>query len=321
MAALSTMASPSTSSAQDAPVLPVFSEEVSVQWISVPTVLAATWPPDLALESDHFELWVDDAPVAIEGFDEWQAPFGLLFAQDLSGSMAIGNKLELGSLALHVLGALAEDGDQLAVVTFAGERVDLQVAFTSDEQALRAAPAGWGGYGTTALRDALAALPDFARTTDRPRRAVVLVTDGIDNASSVPIAEVQALLAGEGLPLYVLDVDTDSDERPALEDGRDEGMGLAELAAASGGRRLRVSSPLEAQSAARAIVSDLRHQILLSFTTDSAGEPALRRIEVSLLGTTDGLVHRSRYFGPPPGHVLSVSESANNSLTKKKEKP
>ena len=288
----------------------MFSEEVSVQWVSVPTVVTPSRRSDLGaralLERDQFELRVDGEPIAIEGFDEWETPFGLLFAQDLSGSMAIGSKLEFGRIALQVLGALRGEEDQVAVATFAGDRVELQAPFGSSPQDLRTASESWQGYGTTAVRDAIAALPELARATDRPRRAVVLVTDGIDNASSVPIAQVQSMLAGEGLPLYVIDVDTDSDtsERPSLEDGRDEGLGLAELAEASGGRRLRAKAPLEAQTAARIIVEDLRHQILLSFTTDAVGTPALRSIEVALLGETSGLVHRTRYFGPPPGRYL-----------------
>lgn len=305
--------------AQDEPHLPVFSDEVSVQWISVPTVLSATGSSDVAPEREHFELRVDGDRVAIEGFDEWEAPFGLLFAQDLSGSMAIGDKLELGRIALQVLGALAGDEDRLAVATFAGDRVELAVDFTGSEQELRAAPDRWKGYGTTAVRDALSALPPLARATDRPRRAIVLVTDGIDNASSVPIDQVRSLLAGEGLSLYVVDVDGQggAEERPSLEDGTDEGLDLAALAEASGGRRLCVSTPLEAQAAARTVVDDLRHQLLLSFVTDPLGAPALRDIEVSLLGETSGLVHRSRYHGPPPGHVLANPLSTTK---KKKEK-
>ncbi|HVS66449.1 MAG TPA: VWA domain-containing protein [Thermoanaerobaculia bacterium] len=290
--------------AQDPPQLPVFSEEVSVQWVSVPTVVAASRRSALVLERDQFELRVDGAPIAIEGFDEWETPFGLLFVQDLSGSMAIGRKLEVGRIALQVLGALRGEEDELAVATFAGDRVELQAPFGSSPHDLRAASESWQGYGTTAVRDAIAALPELARATDRPRRAVVLVTDGIDNASSVPLAQVQSLLAGDGLPLYVIDVDTDTDERPSLEEGRDEGLGLAELAEASGGRRLRANTALEAQTAARILVEDLRHQIMLSFTTDTVGTPALRSIEVALLGETSGLVHRTRYFGPPPGTFL-----------------
>ena len=315
---------PAKAPAQVPPALPVFSEEVSVQWISVPTVLTTAWPSDVALEREHFELLVDGVPVAIDGFDELAAPFGLLFAQDLSGSMEIGKKLEVGRITLQVLEALRGDQDELAVATFAGDRVELQLPFGSSSELLRDASDSWRGYGTTAVRNAIAALPELVRATDRPRRAVVVVTDGIDNASSVPIAHVRSLLAGDGLPLYFIDVDTESDERPSLEEGRDEGLSLSELAAATGGRRLLVGSALGAQTAARTIVEDLHHQIMLSFTTDTVGVPSLRSIEVALHGETAGLIHRSRYFGPPPGHVVPATDPSSkpdNTLeSRKKEK-
>jgi hypothetical protein len=295
---------PLATRAQVEPPLPVFSEEVSVQWISVPTALGASWPGETTPEQDLFALEVDGSAVLIEGFDAWDAPAAVVFLQDLSGSMAIGGKLELGRLLLEELSALARDEDSMAVVTFAGARVDLQVPFTADEDLLRDAPATWRGYGTTAVRDALAELPQIAAAADRPRRAVVLVTDGIDNASVVPVDEVRALLAGQGLPLYVIDVDADPVERPSLEDGRDEGLTLAELAEASGGRRIQVTSTVQVPAAARVIARDLQRQMVLSFTADTAGAPALRTIEVSLRGETSGLIHRSRYYGPPPGHVL-----------------
>ncbi|HVS14937.1 MAG TPA: VWA domain-containing protein [Thermoanaerobaculia bacterium] len=289
----------------DEPPLPVFSEEVSVQWISVPTVLGSHWPAEAPPEAGLFQLEVDGDAVRIEAFDAWDAPVGVVFLQDLSGSMAIGGKLDLGRRILEELSALVGDEDAMAVVTFAGGRVDLQVPFTANGDARRGAAESWSGYGTTAVRDALAALPEIARAADRPRRAVVLVTDGIDNASVVSVDEVRALLAGQGLPLYVVDVDADAVERPSLEQGRDEGLTLGDLAEASGGRRIQVTSPVQVAAAARVIARDLRRQMVLSFTADSAGVSTLRTIEVSLRGETSGLVHRSRYYGPPPGHTLS----------------
>jgi hypothetical protein len=291
--------------AQDDLPLPVFSEEVSVEWISVPTTLARDWPTKVPLRSEHFELSVDGARVAIESFDGWNAPFSLLFVQDLSGSMEVGGKLELGRRILDALCNHASAEDTIAVATFAGGQVDLQIPFTPHHDAVRASSSAWVGYGTTAVRDALAALPELALDAARPRRAVVMVTDGIDNASQLAVETVRSLLAGQGLPVYVIDVESDTSVRASPEQGSDEGLTLGDLAEASGGRRLQISSPAQVDAAARVIAGDLRRQARLSFTADTAGDSALRHIEVSVLGKTSGLIHRSRYYGPPPGHLLS----------------
>jgi hypothetical protein len=116
---------------------------------------------------------------------------------------------------------------------------------------------------------------------------------------------VRSLLAGQGHPVYVIDVDSDTSVRSSLEQGSDEGLTLGDLAEASGGRRLQISSPAQVDAAARVIAGDLRRQAMLSFTADTAGDSALRHIEVSVRGKTSGLIHRSRYYGPPPGHLLS----------------
>ena len=56
------------------------------------------------------------------------------------------------------------------------------------------AVATWEAYGTTALHDAIARLPEIAGAARFPRRAALLITDGVDNASSISAAEARELV-------------------------------------------------------------------------------------------------------------------------------
>jgi Ca-activated chloride channel homolog len=321
----------------------VFSEEVAVQWVTVPVTLEevtaganldTSAPAARPLAVGDFELRVDGRPVSVESFDHGAAPFGLVFAQDLSGSMAHGNKLRLSRNALALLLARTGELDEFAILTFAGPAVQVQVSFTSELALLDEASVRWRPYGTTALYDALARVAEIAKESHRSRRAVVLVSDGIDNASTVASEQARALLQGAGLPVFVLDVAArferadvpvrlDSDLVEPVEGSDATAFSLAELAAATGGRYLDAADHVAMQSAADQVLRDLRQQYLLGFTTDSTEPAAWHRIEVALRAdkadkknVPQRLRHRTRYFGSPPaGWSVSAVAPAGDAAT------
>ncbi|HUP24174.1 MAG TPA: VWA domain-containing protein [Thermoanaerobaculia bacterium] len=318
----------------------VFSEEVAVQWVTVPVTLEkGTAGADLG-DNDpaappfalgDFELRVDGRPVSVESFDHGAGPFGLVFAQDLSGSMAHGDKLRLSRNALALLLARTGELDEVAILTFAGPAVQVQVPFSSELAPLDEASMRWRPYGTTALYDALARVAEVAKESQRSRRAVVLVSDGIDNASTVASDQARALLQGAGLPVFVLDVAArferagvparlDSDLVEQVEGSRAPAFSLAELAMATGGRYLEVADHVAMQSAADQVFRDLRQQYLLGFTTDSAEPAGWHRIEVAVRADKKSapqrLRHRTRYFGSPPaGWSASAAVPAGDAAT------
>jgi hypothetical protein len=144
---------------------------------------------------------------------------------------------------------------------------------------------------------------------------VVLVSDGIDNASAVAAEQAQSLLQGAGLPVFVLDVAARFERaggEPHAPVALDEAaraadpvaFTLAELAHATGGLYLDVADHAAMQSAADQVLTELRQQYLLGFTTDSASPAAWHRIDVAVLmekGEPARRVRfRTRYFGSPP---------------------
>ena len=120
-------------------------------------------------------------------------------------------------------------------------------------------------FGATSLHDAIAETARARRGARRQRRAVVVLTDGNDNASHLD--------AGAGVG------DRQRDRRPGLSvrdravdrqphdrdgDQLGERLGarrpLADLAPWTGGHAFVASTPAQRSAAARQIIDELRHQ-------------------------------------------------------------
>ena len=104
-----------------------------------------------------------------------------------------------------------------------------------------------------------------ARLEDRPtpRRAVIVVTDGLDTASTKTVADVSAAASAIDVPVYVIVVTTPANHptkgiAPLQNDGEPIATRLANLAAWTGGDMLIASTPAETSLIARRLVVELR---------------------------------------------------------------
>jgi Ca-activated chloride channel family protein len=278
-----------------------FSEQLSVGYVLVPVVVSSPRGPVHDLPPEAFELLVDDYPVPIESFETGDTPATIFFLQDLSGSMAIGGKLRSSRRVLDYFLERSRPGDRFALLTFAGRRVVTGVPLTGDVQALRDAARGWRAYGITALHDAVALLPDLVVEEPSSRRAVLLVSDGLDNASEVSAGEARQRIRASEIPVYVIGLETGSPYELDAE-GRKryryaDVMNL--LAHLTGGRYHAVADAIELDRAATAILAELRHQYILGFST-AGGNMADRDIEVRVRRQGVEVTHRQGYLGRRP---------------------
>jgi Ca-activated chloride channel homolog len=280
-----------------------FSDQIAVAWVLVPVVVRSRSGYVEGLARDDFRLWVDERPVAIESFDSGtDAPLSLIFLQDLSGSMATGSRLAASRAALADLVAATRRGDELALASFAGDRLAVDVPFTADRGVFAESMSVWSPYGTTALHDAVAWIPEISLTGRHPKRAVVLVTDGVDNASAVPPEAARRAVENAHLPVYVLGL---GDRR--LPGAGEDGAGadgyaqlLGRLARATGGRYFPIADPADAAAAVAALVDDLRAQYVLGFPAAGDGPRRYRRFRVEPEGRGHEAVFRVGYTGGPP---------------------
>jgi VWFA-related protein len=300
---LALLIAPPAATAQDRPAETAeytFGEVYSVEVVLVPVAVRGEAPGE-RLPRESFSLRVDGKPVKIESFEsDKSAPVSIVFLQDLSGSMAEPGKMESSRETLDCFLDTARKSDELALATFAGGHTEIEVPLTGDVATLREAMDLWDPWGTTGLYDAVAMLPEISIGSGGAKRAALLVTDGVDNASAISPQQAQKLVQAADLPVYVL----------ALP-GRDEpveagtyryGDLLRQLAEATGGRYYELEDPGQARRTCATILGELRHQYVLGFSVTGTGPSSYHpiRVELTKPGRRISLIHRKGYRGTAP---------------------
>ncbi len=271
-----------------------FRENVSVDYVLVPVTVRSKKGPVDDLERRRFRLRIDDCEVAIESFDGGSdQPLGVLFLQDLSGSMALAGRLESSRRALDFFLGRARPGDRFALATFSGRDLDLAVAATADPETIRRAMAGWRGWGVTALFDAVSRLPELRATAGAARTAAILLSDGAENASRTAPEAARAAARRADLPVYVLDLG-DRGRAAASADA------LARLAEGTGGRYYRAGATADLDRAAAEVLRDLRAHYVLGFSTVEGGPVRARQVRLEIERRGLWISHRRGYEGRAP---------------------
>ena len=287
----------------------VINDTFAVEMILVPVAVRRGERPLEELDAENFALFVDGRPIPVESFEYGNQPLSLVILQDLSGSMA-GLELEVSRAGLGTLTESLAERDEVAVATFAGGTVRVEVPFTSDRQTLRETLEIWEGYGTTGLYDAVAWLPHLSMAASRTKRAAILLTDGVDNASEIPPSEAREIVARADLPVFAFGIETRGGGGDPDAFRYSDLLRL--LADGTGGRYHAVSSLQEARDAAVAILQELRRQYVLGFSVLGTGPESYRAIEVEGRGRARRaeLVHREGYRGTRPSAAVPGSGAA-----------
>jgi VWFA-related protein len=139
------------------------------------------------LEQKDFTVTEDGKQQEISFFAATDVPFDLVLLLDLSGSTADKRDLIRKSTSRFI--EAARPTDRISIVAFADE-VWVVCPLTADRTKLLAAAGQIAGGGGSHVWDALAFTLDhiFESATSPRRRAVVFMTDGVDNALSFPLA-------------------------------------------------------------------------------------------------------------------------------------
>lgn len=255
------------------------------------------------LSREDFEIFDAGVPRPIVEFAPAEdGPVSLALLFDTSGSMGLSQNLGHGiAVGEQVLGLLRPAMDEVAVYAFDSGLREMH-GFTTELEAIRRTYRALDGYGTTALYDAIATVA--SRLGERPhrRRALVVVTDGLDTASRRSAAEVAGVASASDVPVYVVVVGPEaaSEVREVRAEFQTEPAGpfghLGNLAYWTGGAFYAGRGPAAASVAARAILAELRHQYLLAF--ESAG-PGWRPLDVRLRRRELTVRARSAYQATP----------------------
>jgi len=130
------------------------------------------------LNSQDFVVYEDGVRRPILLFEPADTPFSLVLLLDMSGS-TVNFRQQIQMAALRFLDALGPE-DRVAVVQFNDKGVKSLLGFSTDRRRVAYALTIAGGRGDTFLYDGLKySLKELAREGKR-RKAIVVLTDGID---------------------------------------------------------------------------------------------------------------------------------------------
>lgn len=146
-----------------------------------------------SLTRDDFTVYEDGVKQSIQHFEPVDAPFSLVLMLDMSGS-TINFRQQLKLASQRFLDALAPE-DRVAVIQFNKDVKQLS-GFSTDRAKTYYAIEIANGAGETHFYDALKyALKELDREGPKRRKAIVVLTDGLDtqlrNADRSLLAQVQ----------------------------------------------------------------------------------------------------------------------------------
>ncbi|HEV8485642.1 MAG TPA: VWA domain-containing protein [Blastocatellia bacterium] len=244
--------------------------------------------PVLDLKEDQFQIFEDKLPQRIEVFSRDQIPASLVFAIDTSGSMK--TKLDTVIAASVNLVKDGRPGDEMAVIEFKDE-AELLSEFTEDATEVTDTLQALTARGRTALLDAVYLAAEYAHTEARNRRrAVVLVTDGVDKNSYYKFEQVVNRLRETDVQIYLIGFTKDLQNDGAWvfkksEKDKAEGL-LSRLAAETGGRAFFPKELAEVHAIAQQISTDLRTQYSIGYyPANSKRDGTFRAISVQVNAT------------------------------------
>lgn len=254
------------------------------------------------LSRDAFRVVEDGTLQRIDLFtgEDSRVTVGLLV--DSSGSMRGGRGRVIAAATAFAEGSHPNDEFfGLAFNEHVRAALPASTPFTSDPDVFRVAlTTAVAAQGRTAMYDAIRSGLTYVANGSHPRRVLVLVGDGGDNASTATFDQVLKEAQASNAAIYTVGV-IDPLERDA-----DPGL-LKRLARATGGASYFPRHVNEVERVLRAIARDIRHSYTLAYVSSNpARDGSFRRIRVTVSDPARrSLVVRARdgyrAGGPPQG--------------------
>jgi Ca-activated chloride channel homolog len=284
---------------------PSFSESAGAEYVMLPVLVTDKAGKFIdGLKKDDFVIRVGEERVAFDTFERDQtAAVSFAFLIDTSGSMGLSNKLENAKNAVRSIVRGRQAGDDFALFAFSEGEVRLVTEFSSDPTVLLRALWDLEASGQTALFDAVAATPGKMMKGRNNKRAILLFTDGVDNASELTPQKMAEILQHVSVPVYPIGMKDASFDALDAEKRRELSVDTLQLlAGSSGGRMHLVTGDDDLRPLAAQISSEVRQQYLLGFAPSGRGDVTYRVVFVSVAKPGSWVVRTRRgYRGTAPG--------------------
>jgi VWFA-related protein len=263
------------------------------------TVVDENGKPVMDLKQEDFRVWEDGTPQATNSFQHQDLPVSMGIVVDNSGSMR-DKRGAVNSAALDLLRS-SNPKDSAFIVNFS-DRAFLDQGFTSDISLLNRGLAHFDSQGTSAVYDAVAASADqLSKYAKQPKQALLIISDGADNASRLSLDQAIRRVQNLGGPVvYTIGLLFDAEPVEAQR----ARSALDMLSAETGGVAYFPHSLGDVDAIAQDIARDIRNQYVVGYHSSKPSSiEGYRSIHVEVRAPRHGrLVVRTKkgYFAKRP---------------------
>jgi Ca-activated chloride channel family protein len=238
------------------------------------------------LKSEEFRVLEDGRQQELTVFEVGDTPVTVGLIVDHSRSM--GSKLPAVAAAVYSFAHTSNRQDEMFVVDF-NDDVSIELmkgkAFTSDPKELQEALGAVSARGRTALYDAISQGLNHLQYAHWQKKALIIISDGGDNASHLKYAQVLAQARQSQALIYsiVLAGSDDVEENPEL---------LRRISKDTGGIAYFPRPGESVESASVKVARDLREQYTLGYIPQGMKQSdKFRKIEVKVVSSGHGKLH------------------------------
>jgi Ca-activated chloride channel family protein len=242
------------------------------------------------LTKEVFRIYENGVNKEINYFSHnFEAPVSLTVLLDVSGSMALQDKFKDSKEALkYLIKYLIKPDDEISLLIFADGEVEVAVKFSKEKDGFLTILDRTEAYGQTALNDAVAVSPEFANRGTNEKRALLLLTDGIENDSQYSPQQAVEVARKVDIPIYTIGYKIPLSEQMLKKYKRGTETtatsivhSLEKFSKATGGKAYFLNKLTEIIVSLRQIMEELRHQYILGYTSYKDLEREYRKILVT----------------------------------------
>ncbi|HKO05300.1 MAG TPA: VWA domain-containing protein [Candidatus Acidoferrales bacterium] len=238
-----------------------------------------------SLDQNNFRVYEDRIEQKLSTFHREDVPLTVGLVVDNSGSMR--DKREKVNAAALTFVETSNPQDEVFVVNFNDEFfLDLDKDFTSDMRELRDALERVDSRGGTALYAALVGSMDHLKKGTRDKKALLIITDGEDNASGHITLETAVEEARKsGTLMYAVGLLGQDDKKEA----RRAKKALLTLTTETGGAAYFPNSVEDVQAICKEVARDVRNQYVLAYyPTNTAKDGSFRSVKIDVVNPPHG---------------------------------
>jgi len=282
---------------------------MSVNLVLVPVVVTDLRDrPVMNLRSEDFSILEDGQRQQIEYFAAEDAPISVGLVLDVSKSMT--SKFGMERAAVNEFFRNANEQDDYFAITFA-DQPKLAVTSTQSIDAIQSGLADEAPDGYTALFDAILEGRDQMPSAPERRKALLIISDGVDNHSRHHLKQIRRLVQDSDVEVYAICL-VDAGPFRTLE-GSHGKRWLTEITNASGGQTIAVDSQEKIPEAAATISREMRSRYVLGYRPVGSRKVVRRKIKVEITprGVTRSAFHAYYKSGYLPSNLKTPSADQN----------